>query len=57
VVTVFFGHARYRAVAEVPIALLAAVAVERIWAWWRSRGARPDARLTPPSPQPSAADR
>jgi 4-amino-4-deoxy-L-arabinose transferase-like glycosyltransferase len=39
VVTVFFGHARYRAVAEVPIALLAAVALERGWTWWRARRA------------------
>ena len=30
---------RYRAVAEVPIALLAAVALEAIWTWWRTRRA------------------
>ena len=46
VVTVFFGHARYRAVAEVPIALLAAVALERGWTWWKARR-HDDAPSTP----------
>jgi 4-amino-4-deoxy-L-arabinose transferase-like glycosyltransferase len=39
VVTAFFGQPRYRAIAEVPIALLAAVALERLWTWWRARRA------------------
>ncbi|MCD9624552.1 ArnT family glycosyltransferase [Rhabdothermincola salaria] len=39
VVTMFFGQARYRAVAEGAIALMAAVAIEALWWRWRSRRA------------------
>jgi len=57
VVTMFFGQARYRAIAEGAIALMAAVAIEALWHRWRtSRRPDPgdgDGRDDDPAPEPA----
>jgi hypothetical protein len=35
-----FGLIRYRAGAEVPLLILAAVSIDGAWRWWRARGER-----------------
>ena len=42
-----FGLIRYRAAAEVPLLILSAVALDRVWKWWSTRSSVSEARVEP----------
>ncbi len=55
IVTMFFGQARYRAIAEGAIALLAAVTIDALVRWFRARGSPGSADDQPGQPAATAS--